>query len=250
MRIVVIGGSGLIGSRLVKLLLDRGHEPIAASRATGINSLTGEGLTEALKGTSVAIDVTNAPSREDAAVMNFFETATRNLLTYEAAAGVSHHVALSVVGVERMPESGYLRAKLSQENLIRAASIPYSIVRATQFYESVSSIADFATEGNQVHLPPVFFQPMAAGDVAAAIGEIAVGAPTDGTVEIGGPETLRLDEAARQSLATRGDSREVITDPHGRYYDIAVKEYTLLPGDGARLGTTLFEDWLAQGNWR
>jgi len=250
MRIVVIGGSGLIGSRLVNELFDRGHEPIAASRATGTNSLTGEGLSEALKGASVAIDVTNAPIREDAAVMNFFEVSTRNLLANEAAAGVSHHVALSVVGIERMPESGYLRAKLAQENLIKAASIPYSIVRATQFYESVKSIADFATEGNQVHLPPALFQPVAADDVVAAIGEIAMGAPIDGTIEIGGPETLRLDEVVRQSLATRGDSRAVVTDPSGRYYDIAVKEHTLLPGDGARLGATLFGDWLGQGNWR
>ena len=250
MKIVVIGGSGLIGSRLVKVLLDRGQEPIAASRATGIDSLTGAGLTEALRGASVVIDVTNTPSREDTDVMNFFEMSTRNLLAYEVAAGVSHHVALSVVAVERMPESGYLRAKLAQENLIKAASIPYSIVRATQFYESVKSIADFATEGNQVHLPPVFFLPMAADDVAAAISEIAMGAPIDGTVEIGGPETLRLDEVVRQSLATHQDSREVVTDPHGHYYDIAVKEHTLLPGDGARLGTTLFEDWLAQGGWR
>jgi len=250
MKIVVIGGSGLIGSRLVKVLLDRGHEPIAASRATGIDSLTGAGLTEALEGASVVIDATNAPSREDTAVMNFFETSTRNLLVYEAAARVSHHVALSVVGVERMPESGYLRAKLAQENLIKAASIPYSIVRATQFYESVKSIADFATDGNQVHLPPVFFQPMAADDVAAAISGIAMGAPINCIVEIGGPETWRLDEVVRLSLATHQDSREVVTDPHGHYYDIAVKEHTLLPGDGARLGTTLFEDWLAQGGWR
>jgi len=250
MKVVVIGGGGLIGSKLVKVLLDRGHEAIAASRATGINSLTGEGLTEALKRASVAVDVSNAPSRDDVDVMNFFETSTRNLLSHEAAAGVGQHVALSVVGAERMRESGYIRAKIAQENLITASSIPYSIVRATQFYESVKSIADFATNGNKVSAPNVLFQPIAADDVAAALGKIVTEWPVNGTAEIGGPEIFRLDDAIRMILAAGQDSREVVSDPRGRYYDIALKERTLVPESDAKLGTILFEDWLAQGSWK
>jgi len=250
MKIVVIGGSGLIGSKLVKVLLNQGHEPIAASRATGINSFSGEGLTEVLKGASVAIDVSNAPSRDDEDVMSFFETSTRNLLAHEAAAGVGQHVVLSVVGAERMRESGYIRAKIAQENMITASSIPYSIVRATQFYESVKSIADFATNGNKVSAPDVFFQPIAADDVAEALGKIVVEQPVNGTVEIGGPEIFRLGDAIRQILAAGQDSREVVSDPHGRYYDIAVMERTLVPESDAKLGAILFEDWLAQGNWK
>jgi uncharacterized protein YbjT (DUF2867 family) len=248
MKIVVIGGSGLIGSKLVKRLLDQGHEVRTASPTSGVNALTGEGLAEAVKAAAVAVDVTNSLSRDDAAVMNFFETSTRNLLAYEAAAGVGHHVALSVVGTERMLESGYIRAKLAQENLVKAGSVPYSIVRATQFYEFVKGIADFATENNRVYLPPVLFQPMAADDVAAALSRIAVGPPANGVVEIAGPETLRLDEAIRRGLAAGGDSREVVADPRGRYYGIAVQERTLVPQDGARLGTIRFEDWLAHDN--
>ena len=244
MKIVVIGGTGLIGSKLVKKLREHGQEVVAASPTSGVNSLTGEGLADALKGASVVVDVTNSPSWEDAAVLKFFETSTRNLLHYEAAAGVGHHLALSVVGTERLLESGFFRAKIAQENLIKASSIPYSIVRATQFFEFVKNIADFSTEGNKVRLPPVLFQPMAADDVASALVGIAMSSPVDGTVEIGGPEQFRLDEAVRRDLAARRDPREVISDPHARYYGIEVGERTLVPNDDARLGETRFEDWL------
>ena len=246
MKIVVIGGSGLIGSKLVTKLRERGQEALAASPNSGVNSLTGEGLAEAMKGASVVVDVSNAPSWEDAAVMNFFETATRNLLSYEAAAGVGHHVALSVVGSERMLESGYFRAKMAQENLIKGSSIPYSIVRATQFFEFVKGIADVSAEGNKVRLAPVLIQPMAADDVATAVGQVALGQPIKGTLEIGGPEQFRLDEFVRKGLAASKDPREVVADPHARYYGIAVKERTLVPEDDAKLGKTRFEDWLAQ----
>jgi len=244
MKIVVIGGTGLIGSRLVKKLQEHGQEAIAASPSSGVNSVTGEGLADALRGASVAIDVTNAPSWEDGAVLKFFETSTRNLLHYEAAAGVRHHVALSVVGTERLLESGFFRAKLAQEKLIKASSIPYSIVRATQFFEFVDKVADMSTEGNKVRLPPVLFQPMAADDVAGALSGIAMGSPVNRTIEIGGPERLRLDEVVRRDLAARKDPREVISDPHARYYGITVSERSLVPEDGARLGETRFEDWL------
>jgi uncharacterized protein YbjT (DUF2867 family) len=246
MKIVVIGGTGLIGSKLVKKLREHGHEAVAASPNTGVNSITGEGLADALKGASVVVDVTNSPSWEDAAVLKFFETSTRNLLANEAAAGVGHHVALSVVGTERLLESGFFRAKLAQENLIKASSIPYSIVRATQFFEFVKPIADFATVGNQVRLPPALFQPMAAEDVATAVARIATSAPVNGTVEIGGPEQFRLDELARRDLAARKDPREVISEPHAGYYGIQVSESTLLPDDNAQLGEAHFEDWLNQ----
>jgi uncharacterized protein YbjT (DUF2867 family) len=246
MKIVVIGGSGLIGSKLVTKLREQRHEAIAASPQSGVNSLTGEGLAEAMKGASVIVDVSNAPSWEDAAVMSFFETATRNLLSYEAAAGVGHHVALSVVGSERMLESGYFRAKIAQENLIKGSSIPYSIVRATQFFEFVKGIADSATEGNKVRLPSALIQPMAADDVASAVGRIAMGSPVNGTVEVGGPEKFRLDELIRRGLTAFKDPRVVVADPHARYYGIEVSERTLLPGDDARLGETRFETWLTQ----
>ena len=246
MKIVVIGGSGLIGSKLVTKLREQRHEAIAASPQSGVNSLTGEGLAEAMKGASVIVDVSNAPSWEDAAVMSFFETATRNLLSYEAAAGVGHHVALSVVGSERMLESGYFRAKIAQENLIKGSSIPYSIVRATQFFEFVKGIADFSTEGNKVRLPSALIQPMAADDVASAVGRIAMGSPVNGTVEVGGPEKFRLDELIRRGLTAFKDPRVVVADPHARYYGIEVSERTLLPGDDARLGETRFETWLTQ----
>src|SRR3982751_5883888 len=194
MKIVVIGGSGLVGSKLVTKLREQGHEAVAASPNSGVNTLTGEGLAEALKGSSVAVDVSNSPSWEDSAVMEFFETSTRNLLAYEAAAGVGHNVALSVVGSERLLESGYFRAKIAQENLIKGSSIPYSIVRATQFFEFVKGIADFSTDGNKVRLPSALIQPMAADDVASAVGRVALGSPLNGTVEVGGPEQFRLDE--------------------------------------------------------
>ena len=246
MKIGVIGGSGLIGSKLVKKLREQGQEVVAASPASGVNSVTGEGLADALKGASVAVDVTNSPSWEDAAVLKFFETSTRNLLDYEAAAGVGHHVALSVVGTERMLESGFFRAKLAQEDLIKASSIPYSIVRATQFFEFVKPIADLSTEGNKVRLPPVLFQPMAGDDIASALARMAMSSPVNATVEIGGPEQFRLDEAVRRGLAARKDPREVIADPQARYYGIKVSERTLVPNDDAQLGKTRFEDWLAQ----
>jgi uncharacterized protein YbjT (DUF2867 family) len=248
MKIVVIGGSGLIGSKLVTKLREQGHEAIAASPNSGVNTLTGEGLAEALKSASVVVDVSNSSSWEDAAVMNFFETSTRNLLAYEAAAGVGHHVALSVVGSERLVESGYFRAKIAQENLIKGSSMPHSIVRATQFYEFVKGIADFSTDGNKVGLPPVLIQPMAADDVASAVGRVALGAPANGTVEVGGPEKFSLDELIRRALAARKDPRVVVADPRARYYGIKVEERTLIPEDDAKLGQIRFQDWLAQGN--
>ena len=244
MKIVVIGGTGLIGSKLVPKLREQGHEAVAASPKSGVNTLTGEGLAEALKGASVVVDVTNSPSWEDAAVMNFFETSTRNQLAYEGAAGVGHHVALSVVGTERMLASGFFRAKMAQENLIKASTIPYTIIRATQFFEFVKAIADLSTEGNKVRLPTALIQPMAADDVASAVGRIATGSPVNGTVEVGGPEKFRLDELVRKSLAAQNDPREVVTDPHARYYGVELSERTLLPGDGARLVETRFADWI------
>ena len=246
MKIVVIGGSGLIGSKLVNKLREHGHEVIAASPTSGVNTLTGEGLAEALKGASVVVDVTNSPSWEDAAVLKFFETSTRNLLAYEAAAGVGHHVALSVVGTERLLASGFFRAKMAQENLIKGSSIPYSIIRATQFFEFVKGIADFSTDGDKVRLPSALIQPMAADDVASAVSRIAMGAPVNGTVEVGGPEKFRLDELVRQGLAAGKDLREVVADPHARYYGVELSERTLVPDDDARLGETRFEDWLSR----
>ncbi len=246
MKIVVIGGTGLIGSRLVNKLREHGHEAVAAAPNTGVNTLTGEGLAEALKGASVVVDVSNSPSWEDAAVLKFFETSTRNLLTHEAAAGVGHHVALSVVGTDRLSESGYFRAKIAQEKLIKESSIPYSIVHATQFFEFLKGLADISTDGNKVHLAPVLFQPMAADDVASGVGRIAVGQPVNDIVEIGGPERFRLDDLVRQRLASLKDPREVIADPNARYSGAKVSEKTLLPGNNARLGETRFETWLTQ----
>jgi uncharacterized protein YbjT (DUF2867 family) len=244
MRIIVIGGSGLIGSKLIPKLAKQGHEALAASPKSGVNTLTGEGLAEALKGASVVVDVSNAPSWEDAAVMKFFETSTRNLIAYEATAGVEHHVALSVVGSERLLESGYFRAKIAQENLIKGSSIPYSIIRATQFFEFVKGIADFSTDGNKVRLPTALIQPMAADDVASEVGRVATGSPVNGTIEVGGPEKFRLDELVRRGLAAWKDPREVVAAPHARYYGVELSESTLLPGDDARLCETRFVDWL------
>jgi uncharacterized protein YbjT (DUF2867 family) len=246
MKIVVIGGSGLIGSKLVSRLREDGHEAVAASPNSGVNSVTGEGLAEAMKGASVVVDVSNAPAWEDLAVLNFFETSTRNLLSHEAAANVKHHVALSVVGSERMLESGYFRAKVAQENLIKASSIPYSIVRATQFFEFIKGIADLSTDGNTVHLPSALIQPMAADDVASAVARVAEGSPLNRTVEVGGPEKFPLHELVRRALVVWNDPREVVNDPHARYYGIAVSERTLVPDDDAQLGETRFETWLTQ----
>jgi len=243
-KIVVIGGSGLIGSKLVKKLREHGHEVVAASRDSGVNTLTGEGLAEAMRGASVVVDVSNSPSFEDAAVLKFFETSTRNLVAAEAEAGVGHHVALSVVGTERLSESGYFRGKIAQEKLIRESSIPYSIVHATQFFEFVKSIADAATDGSRVRLAPVLIQPMASDDVADAVARIAVGAPVNGIVEVAGPEQFRLDELIRQDLSARNDPRDVVADPQARYFGAVLSERTLVPGDDARLGETRFEDWL------
>ena len=244
MKIIVIGGTGLIGSRVVEKLRAGGDEAVAAAPSTGVNTVTCEGLAKVLKGASVVIDVSNSPSREDNAVMNFFQTSTRNLLAYEAAAGVEHHVALSVVGADRLMESGYLRAKIAQENLIKSSSIPYSIVRATQFFESIQDIANFSSDGKTARLPSVLTQPMAAGDVASAMCRIALGSPLNSTVEIAGPEEFRLDELVRRALAARKDPREVVTDPQAGYYDIKISENSLVPAGDARIGETRFEDWL------
>lgn len=246
MKIVVIGGSGLIGSKLVPKLRELGHEAVAASPKSGVNTVTGEGLADALKSASAVIDVSNAPSWEDAAVMNFFETSTRNILAAEVAAGVKHHVALSVVGTERLFESGYFRAKIAQENLIKASSIPYSIVRATQFYEFVKGIADFSTKGNEVHLPSALIQPMAADDVASAVARVATGSPVNGIVEVGGPEQFHLDELIRRGLAAYKDPRKVVADPQATYYGIKVAERALVPEKNASRGKMRFDEWLAQ----
>jgi uncharacterized protein YbjT (DUF2867 family)/nitrite reductase/ring-hydroxylating ferredoxin subunit len=246
MKIVVIGGTGLIGSKLVARLTEQGHEVVAASRRSGVNTLTGQGLAEALRGARVVVDVSNSPSFEDQAVMEFFHMSTANLLAAEAAAGVRHHVALSVVGLERLPHNGYFRAKLAQEKLIKESAIPYSIIRATQFFELISTIADTSADpdGTTVHLPPVLFQPVAGDDVVNAVGRIAVGAPLYGTVEVAGPEQFRFDEIVRWTLSTYDDPRAVVTDLRGRYFGSELQERTLVAGQGARLGEMRFEDWL------
>jgi len=244
MKIVVIGGSGLIGSKLVTKLREHGHEAIAASPNSGVNTLTAEGLAEVLKGASVVIDVSNSPSWEDSAVLNFFETSTRNLLKYGAEAGVKHLVALSVVGTDRLAESGYFRAKIAQERLIKNSSIPYSIVHATQFFEFLKQLADISFDGKQVRLPDALFQPMAADDVASAVARVAVGQPINGTVAIGGPEEFRIDELVRRRLAHLNDAREVVADPNVLYSGAKIGERTLVPDKNARLGETRFTDWL------
>ncbi|MGI8405003.1 MAG: SDR family oxidoreductase [Thermomicrobiales bacterium] len=244
MKLVIIGGTGLIGSKLVSKLQEHGHEAVAASPRLGVNTITGEGLAEALDGASVVVDVSNAPSWEDEAVLEFFETSTRNLLAAEVAAGVGHHVALSVVGTDRLSESGYFRAKIAQEKLITGSSTSYSIVHATQFFEFMMSIADAATDGNTVRLPPALIQPIAAQDVASAVGRISLDSPVNGIVEIAGPEQFLLDELIRGRLSAIGDPREVVTDPHASYYGIVPGLRTLLPGDDAQIGETRFEDWL------
>ena len=246
MKLVIIGGTGLIGSKLVTRLREHGHEAVPAAPNTGVNTLTGEGLAEALQGASVVVDVSNSPSFEDAAVMEFFTTSTRNLLKSAAAAGVRHYVALSVVGTERVPDSPYLRAKNAQETLIKGGGIPYSIVRATQFFEFVKRIADEATDGTTVRLPPVLIQPMAADDVAKAVGTIAVGGPQNGTVEVAGPQQFRFDELIRQGLGACNDPREVVVDPHARYFGAELGERSLIPAGDARLGEVRFQEWLGQ----
>jgi uncharacterized protein YbjT (DUF2867 family) len=245
MKIVVIGGTGLIGSKLVAKLAAHGHDAVPASPGTGVNTLTGEGLTEAFTGADVVVDVANSPSFEDTAVLEFFETSTRNILGAEAAADVGHHVALSVVGTERLAESGYMRAKIAQEKLIKHSSIPYTIVHATQFFEFASRMADEASDGGTVRVPPVLIQPMAADDVAAAVCNVALAAPLNNTVEIAGPQPLRFEDFVRQGLRAVGDQRAVVTDPQARYFGARLTERALLPGDGAQLGPTRFDDWLS-----
>jgi uncharacterized protein YbjT (DUF2867 family) len=246
MKIVVVGGTGLIGSKLVAKLREQGHQAAPASPASGVNTLTGEGLAEALDGADLAIDVTNAPSFEDATVLKFFQTSTRNLLETEVTEGVGHHVVLSVVGTERLSESGYFRAKQAQETLVEGSSIPFSIVHATQFFEFIEGIADAATEGGTVRVPPVFIQPMAADDAASAVGRIAVGSPRNGIIEVAGPERFRFDELIRPYLSARHDPRDVVTNPNAWYFGARLGERTLLPGHDAMLASTRFEDWLDQ----
>lgn len=245
MKIVVIGGTGLIGSKVVKNLRDKGHEVIAAAPSSGVNTLTGEGLAEAMQGTDVVIDVANSPSFEARAVMEFFETSGRNLLAAEAAAGVHHHIALSVVGTDRLQASGYFRGKLAQEKLIEASPVSYTIVRATQFFEFAGSIAKSATEEEDaVRLPPVMMQPMASDDVAAALVEVALSAPRNGILEIAGPEKIRQDEMVRQYLAANGEGKRVVADPQALYFGAAVNDGSLTPGESPRIGKIRYEEWL------
>jgi len=246
MKIVVVGGSGLIGSKLVATLTHDGHEVVAASRRSGVDAVTGEGLTEALGGALVVVDVSNSPSFEDAEAMKYFKTSTHNLLTAEAAAGIKHHVALSVVGTGRLLQSGYLRAKFAQEKLIKESSIPYSIIQATQFFEFMMTIADAASHGSAVRVAPVPFQPIAADDVARAVARIAMGTPLRNTVEIGGPEKFYLDGLLQRVLGARNDPREVISDRHARYFGAELNERSLVPGDEAELGEIRFEEWLVR----
>jgi uncharacterized protein YbjT (DUF2867 family) len=246
MKIVVIGGTGLVGSKLVTTLNRQGHVVVAASPSRGVNTITGEGVAAAMEGASVVVDVSNSPSFEHRAALEFFHTSTRNLQVAETAAAVGHHVALSVVGTDRLAESGYFRAKIAQEALIKASSIPYSIVHATQFFEFIKSIADAATDGNTVRLPPVLFQPMASDDVATAVARTAVGAPVNGISEVGGPERFRFDELIRRFLGSRNDPREVVADPGAFYFGAMLAERTLVPEEGAMLGETRFDDWLNQ----
>ena len=246
MKILVIGGTGLVGSKLVTKLNQEGHQAVAASPSRGVNTITGEGVAAAMDGASVVVDVSNSPSFEYRAALEFFQTSTRNLETAETAAGVGHHVALSVVGTDRLTESGYFRAKIAQEALIKASSIPYSIVHATQFFEFVKSIADAATDGNTVRLAPVLFQPMASDDVATAVGRIAVGAPVNGVIEVGGPEQFGFDALIRHFLGSRNDPREVVADPEALYFGAMLAERTLVPEEDAMLGDTRFDDWLSQ----
>jgi uncharacterized protein YbjT (DUF2867 family) len=246
MKIVIIGGSGLIGTKLVSKLRELGHEVVAASPSSGVNTITGEGLAKALAGAQVVVDVANSPSWEDKAVLEFFETSGRNLLAAEAAAGVGHHVALSVVGTERLLQSGYFRAKMAQENLIKASKIPYTIVRATQFFEFVNGIAQSATDGQTVRLPPALMQPIVSDDVAAALADVAINAPVNGMIELAGPEPIRQDELVRRFLSAKQDSRQVVTDVHARYYGVELNDQSLTPGDSPRIGPTRFEDWLSR----
>jgi uncharacterized protein YbjT (DUF2867 family) len=246
MKIVVIGGTGLIGSKVIKTLREHGHEAVAASPDTGVNTITGEGLKGALQGASVVVDVSNSPSFEDDAVLKFFETSTRNLLTAEQAAGVEHHVALSVVGSERLPNSGYLRAKVAQEKLIKESPVPYSIIRSTQFFEFLKRIASEASHGDTVRLPPVMVQPIAAEDAAMTVSMVAMAAPANGTVEVAGPEILRFDAFIKTGLDAYKDPRQVVSDPQAQYFGTLLDDRSLVPQTSARLGKTRLIDWLSQ----
>ncbi|OHV83941.1 SDR family oxidoreductase [Ensifer sp. LCM 4579] len=246
MKIVVIGGTGLIGSKLVKNLRERGHEVLAAAPNTGVNTITREGLAEALDGAEIVVDVANAPVWEDKAVLEFFETSGRNLLAAEAAAGVRHHVALSIVGSERLPDNGYFRAKVAQENLIKASGIPYTILRATQFFEFVGGIAQSATVGEEIRLSPALFQPIASDDVAAALADVTTAPPVNGTVEVAGPEAIPLDEVVRRFLRATQDARKVVPDVHARYFGSVLDDQSLTPRENPRLGAIRYEDWLDQ----
>jgi uncharacterized protein YbjT (DUF2867 family) len=246
MKIVVIGGTGLIGSKLVAKLRRDGHQPLAASPDSGVDALTGKGLAEALEGAQVVVDVANAPAWDDAAVLDFFQTASRNLLAVETAAGVGHHVTLSVVGADRLPESGYFVAKVAQERVVKAGLVPYTIVRATQFFEFIGRLADASTDGHTVRLSPALVQPEAADDVAATLADVAVGAPLNDTVELAGPAAFPLDELARRVLKASDDRRKVIADVDARYFGARLDDRSLTPGDDARIASTRFEDWLAQ----
>ncbi len=245
MKIVVIGGSGLIGSKLVSKLRQHGQEVIAASPDSGVNTITGEGLAEVLTDTQVVVDVANSPSFEDSAVMEFFETSGRHLLAAEAVAGVKHHVALSVVGTDRLQESGYFRAKQAQENLIKKSGISYSIVHSTQFFEFLRSIAAAGAVGEEIHISPAPFQPIASEDVAAAMAEVTMGKPINGIIEIAGPERISLAELVQRYLNKMGDTRKVVADRHARYYGAELNEHTLVPENGARIGSIDFETWFS-----
>ena len=247
MKIVVIGGTGLIGSKLVEKLRKDGHEPLAAALETGVNLLTGEGLADALDGAQVVVDVANAPAWDDAAVLDFFQTSSRNLLAAETAAGVGHHVTLSVVGADRLAaESGYMRAKIAQEELVKAGPIPYTIVRATQFFEFIGRIAESGADGDTIRLSPALVQPEAADDVASTLADVAVGSPLNDTVELAGPEAFRLDELARRVLEASDDRRQVTADVHALYFGAELDDRSLTPGDDARIAPTRFEDWLSR----
>ena len=244
MKIVVIGGTGLIGSNVVQRLQRKGHDVLAASPKTGVNTITGEGLVDALSGAQVVIDVANAPSFEDHAVMEFFQTAGRNLLAAEAAAGIRHHIALSVVGADRLPQSGYLRAKVAQENLIKTAAIPYTILRSTQFFEFAGAIAQSGAEGQTVRLPIALMQPVASDDVAALVARIAQVAPLNLAVELGGPELIAMDEFVRRFLEAKGDKRQVLGDPHAKYFGTELDDSSLTPGRNPHIGVATFDQWM------
>jgi uncharacterized protein YbjT (DUF2867 family) len=246
MKIVVIGGTGLIGSKLVEKLRGDGHEALAASPDRGVNTITGEGLADALGGAEVVVDVANAPLWEDSAVMDFFLTSSRNMLAAEAAAGVKHHVVLSVVGTDRLPDSGYFRAKVAQEQAVKAGAVPYSILRAAQFFEFIGRIADSSSDGEVINLAPVFIQPESADDVAATLADLAVHEPVNGIVELAGPEQFRLDELVRRVLLASNDGRLVRTDAHAPYFGAELEAHSLTPGPNARIAPTRFEDWLGQ----